>query len=115
MKTITRDELKERLDRGDDLTLIEALPMAAWKQAHLPGAVNIPVDEQFEEKARKVVPDKSRTVVTYCANADCPASRKAAERLEALGYEDVYDYVDGKADWQKAGLPVQSSISATTA
>ena len=108
MQTITRDALKARMDQDGDVVLIEALPMEYWKKAHLPGAINIPVDEAFEEKVRQAVPDKSTTVITYCANAECPASRKAAERLEALGYEDVYDYVEGKADWQEAGLPVES-------
>jgi len=108
MQPITRDELKTRMDRGDDFTLIEALPPQYWKRIHLPGAINVPVDDQFEENAQKAVPDKSRTVIVYCANIDCPESRKAAERLDALGYEDVYDYEAGKADWREAGLPTES-------
>jgi len=108
MQPITCDELKERMDRGDGFTLIEALPPSSWKEAHLPGAINIAVDEQFEEKAQKAVPDKGRTVITYCASAECPASRKAAERLEALGYQNVLEYEGGKADWQEAGLPTES-------
>jgi rhodanese-related sulfurtransferase len=107
MQTLTRDELKTRMDQDGDFVLIEALPMEYWKKAHLPGAINIPVDEQFEEKARQAIPDKSTPVITYCANTECPASRKAAERLEALGYENVLEYVAGKEDWQEAGLPTE--------
>jgi hypothetical protein len=32
-------------------------------------------------------------------------SPRAACRLETLGFEHVYDYVDGKADWLGHGLP----------
>jgi hypothetical protein len=32
-------------------------------------------------------------------------SPRAAWRLEALGYDSVYDYAAGKADWLAAGLP----------
>src|ERR671930_715517 len=32
-------------------------------------------------------------------------SPRAACRLEALGFEHVYDYVPGKADWLARGLP----------
>jgi CBS domain-containing protein len=32
-------------------------------------------------------------------------SPRAACRLEALGFEQVYDYVPGKADWLARGLP----------
>src|SRR5260370_5327769 len=34
-------------------------------------------------------------------------SPRAAWRLEALGYPDVYDYVAGKSDWMAAGLPTE--------
>src|SRR5882672_6312660 len=36
-------------------------------------------------------------------------SPRAAWRLEALGYPEVYDYVVGKADWLAAGLPTESA------
>jgi rhodanese-related sulfurtransferase len=32
-------------------------------------------------------------------------SLRAAWRLEDLGFEKVYDYVPGKADWFANGLP----------
>ncbi len=34
-------------------------------------------------------------------------SPRAACRLEALGFEEVYDYELGIADWKAAGLPVE--------
>src|SRR2546427_2729284 len=34
-------------------------------------------------------------------------SPRAASRLESLGFEQVYDYVAGKADWGSAGLPLE--------
>ncbi len=34
-------------------------------------------------------------------------SPRAACRLEALGFPEVYDYVGGKADWLAHGLPVE--------
>jgi CBS domain-containing protein len=36
-------------------------------------------------------------------------SPRAAARLEALGFEQVYDYVAGKADWGAAGLPLEGT------
>ena len=30
---------------------------------------------------------------------------RAAARLESLGFEDVYEYKEGKLDWMAAGLP----------
>src|SRR5919198_6712274 len=34
-------------------------------------------------------------------------SPRAASRLEALGFSEVYDYVAGKADWGSFGLPLE--------
>lgn len=34
-------------------------------------------------------------------------SPRAAWRLEALGFREVYDYEAGKADWAAAGLPTE--------
>jgi CBS domain-containing protein len=36
-------------------------------------------------------------------------SPRAAWRLERLGFQEVYDYVLGKADWLAAGLPTEGS------
>src|SRR6202023_1577032 len=36
-------------------------------------------------------------------------SPRAAWRLEAFGYPEVYDYVAGKSDWMAAGLPTARS------
>lgn len=41
-------------------------------------------------------------------------SPRAAARLEALGYGPVYDYVDGKADWGGAGLPLEGARGSAT-
>ena len=34
-------------------------------------------------------------------------SPRAAWRLESIGFEQVYDYVTGKADWGSFGLPLE--------
>ena len=39
-------------------------------------------------------------------------SPRAAWRLETLGFERVFDYVGGKADWLAAGLPTEGTGSS---
>src|ERR687896_1369267 len=41
-------------------------------------------------------------------------SPRAASRLESIGFEDVYDYVAGKADWGSAGLPLEGENGSET-
>ncbi len=46
--------------------------------------------------------------MVYCGSTACQRSAKAAARLERLGYRDVREYVEGRQDWQAAGLPVET-------
>ena len=41
-------------------------------------------------------------------------SPRAASRLEALGFTQVYDYVAGKADWGSFGLPLEGRRPSST-
>lgn len=106
--TIDRDDLLRRLLRGDSVTVVEALPPKYFKKQHIPGAVNLPHD-QVDERAPELLPDKDTTIVVYCANDPCPNSGIAAQRLNELGYSDVFDYEGGKEDWIEAGLPVEKA------
>lgn len=106
MDTIAREELKRRLDAGEDITVVEALPASYYGPEHLPGAINIPHDA-VREQAPELIPDKAAMVVVYCANTRCANSRIAAETLDAMGYKRVFEYVEGKADWKEAGYPTE--------
>jgi rhodanese-related sulfurtransferase len=44
VERISREELNAKLDRGEDVELVEVLGEARYKEAHLPGAPNIPYD-----------------------------------------------------------------------
>lgn len=111
--TITRDELKAKLDRGEPVVLVEALPERYYLDKHLPGALNIPHD-QVDALAPAMLPDKDAQIVVYCASGPCRNSGIAARRLVALGYTDVRDYHEGKQDWVEAGLPVESGPAPQT-
>ncbi len=110
VNTISRDELEQRIDRGDAITIVEALGPMYFEDAHLPGAKNLPHD-RVDELAPTVLPDRSATVVVYCSNTACQNSTVAARRLVQLGYEHVYEYVEGKQDWIEAGLPVERGVT----
>jgi rhodanese-related sulfurtransferase len=113
VRKITRTDLKARLDRGDSLVLVEALPEKYYSDKHLPGAINIPHDA-VDALAPGMLPDKSAPIVVYCANAPCKNSGIAAQRLIEMGYANVLDYHEGKADWLAAGFPVETGPARVT-
>jgi len=105
MKTITKDELKNKLENGN-IHLVEVLDEEAFKKSHIKGAINIPL-KKIGTEAKQRFSEKDEIVV-YCSNYDCSASPTAAEKLESLGFENVFDYEGGKKEWSEAGLAMES-------
>ncbi|HKL67746.1 MAG TPA: rhodanese-like domain-containing protein [Bacteroidales bacterium] len=104
MKTITKEELKDKLD-NKDLILIEVLSEEKYKDEHIKGAINIPLKKIGMEARERL--KKDDFIVVYCSNYDCSASPTAAKKLTDLGFENVYDYEGGKKEWKEAGLPME--------
>jgi len=67
VETISRNDLKQKIDRGDSFVLVETLARITYEHAHLPGAINIPPD-QIKELAPSLLPDKDADIVVYCAS-----------------------------------------------
>jgi rhodanese-related sulfurtransferase len=63
--TVTRDELKQRIDGHQDFKLVETLAPHAYEHAHLPGAINLPPDK-VRELAPTLLPDKGAEIIVYC-------------------------------------------------
>lgn len=65
--TISREDLKGKINRHDRFILMETLAPQAYAHAHLPGAVNVPPD-RIQELAPKLAPTKDAEIVVYCAS-----------------------------------------------
>ena len=66
--TISTKDLKAKLDRKESVKVVETLAPERYREAHLPGALNIP-PEKIKELAPKMLPNKDAEIVTYCANS----------------------------------------------
>jgi len=62
---VTVDEVKQRLDRGEQFTFLDTRNPTAWAEADtkLPGAIRVPADEV--EQHLDEIP-RNRPVITYC-------------------------------------------------
>ena len=109
MKTLTKEKLKQMIDDHEDFVLINVLAEEYFDQEHIPGSVNISVkQEDFVDKVKARLPDKSKKVVVYCASFECQASTAAAKKLADEGYKDIYDYEGGIKEWKEAGYELES-------
>ena len=66
VKTISRDELRSKLNRREKFFLLETLAKTAYDHAHLPTAKNLPPEEV--KNVASLVPDKNAEIIVYCAN-----------------------------------------------
>jgi rhodanese-related sulfurtransferase len=62
---ISREELKAKMDRGDDFVLVDTMAEMYFRHSHLPGAINLPADE-VSDRAAELLPDKDAEIVVYC-------------------------------------------------
>jgi rhodanese-related sulfurtransferase len=109
IKTISGQDLQQRINSCNPPALLEALPERYYTQQHLPGARLFPHD-QVEQNAPRIVPDKGAQIVVYCASRTCQNSHIAARHLERLGYVDVTVYEGGKQDWEQSGFSFETTV-----
>ncbi|GAB3752757.1 DUF4440 domain-containing protein [Microlunatus parietis] len=104
MRTINREELAAAMKAGA-VTVVDALPPKPYAERHLPGAMNL-VIEELERAATVLRHDAA--IVVYSTDSACGRAPELAEALVSAGYRDVRTYPEGIADWAAAGLPLES-------
>lgn len=65
-RAISTKDLKSKLDQKQ-VTVVETLAPERYREAHIPGALNIP-PERIKELAPQLLPNKDSEIVTYCTN-----------------------------------------------
>jgi rhodanese-related sulfurtransferase len=69
MYLITLEELKNKIDRKEDIKLVFTLGEFYFKAMHIPGSIHI----DSPEKANGQI-EKDDEIVVYCGSVGCPAS-----------------------------------------
>ncbi len=105
MELIDRNELKEKLDRGDNFRLVMVLEERHYRAVHIPHSVHIPAAQIVHEEL-----DPDGEIVVYCASETSPASMVAYNRLNSHGYRHVRRYAGGIFDWERAGYPLEGEM-----
>ncbi len=85
-----------------DIVLVDVREKHEWSEGHIPGALHVPrgyLELQIEE----AVPDKTKTVVLYCAGGI--RSLMAGTTLQQMGYKEVISMAGGFGAWKGKGLP----------
>jgi phage shock protein E len=79
-------EAKSRLRNGG--LLIDVRSPSEFQSGHLPGAMNLPLD-QLEIEAPRRLPDKDRPLLLHCQSG--MRSDTAKRKLAGMGYRNVFN------------------------
>lgn len=101
---ITAEELKRRMDLGEEIVVADVRRKDAYDKLHLAGALSMPMNDhpKWASKLSKEVP-----LVLYCAcDGDESALLAAKEIRRRYGHPKVMVLKGGLGSWVEAGYPI---------
>ncbi|MDX1335304.1 MAG: rhodanese-like domain-containing protein [Gammaproteobacteria bacterium] len=114
INTISPQSLDSLLNREGPATLIDVRTPAEYRAGHAKGAISIPLDDLQPEKLSGLLGDKrlghEQPLFLTCQSGI--RAGKAAERLKAAGFTNLFLLQGGTQAWNRAGLPMQRCGSA---
>jgi rhodanese-related sulfurtransferase len=87
---ITVEELKQMIDKGEEVIAVDTRDSGSYEAGHIKGAVNIYYDPTSDPMARQmmlIALPMDKLIVTYCDCTDDASSANMAEELYQLGYD----------------------------
>jgi rhodanese-related sulfurtransferase len=100
--TISTDELRQSLNQSaDDVFIIDLMGKEEYKYSHIPGAVNIPVEEL--EKRLSEIP-ANKTIVVACKRG-LMKSDFALQQLQKSGFTNAVKVEGGTNAWLGLNSP----------
>ena len=101
---------RKKHDPRSDLTIINVLNSDTYRDCHIQLSINLPLVKPFKNRVKNRLKSgkwkKNKTIVVYCANTECPLSRRAYKMLtQEFGFTNVWSYEGGMRDWVQHGYP----------
>lgn len=103
MKEISVEELKQKLDSGSKVNLIDCREPHEYAEANL-GAKLVPLAKIQTMQIDEIEDLKGEEVIIYCRSGR--RSTMACMVLDTLGFTDTYNVTGGILAWQEK-FPVQ--------
>jgi rhodanese-related sulfurtransferase len=97
------DTVKNRMDRGDKLLLLDVREESEFAKDHLPGAIHVGkgvIERDIEAR----VPDLNAEMILYCGGGY--RSALAADNLQKMGYTNVISMDGGVRGWRDKNYPL---------
>lgn len=102
LEILSSSELVEKMKLGN-VTILDVRPEQEFKEGHIAGALNIPVDE-LSDKIDEL--SKDQEIVAYCRGPFCVFADDAVELLRKKGL-NAKRLDEGYPEWRLEELPVE--------
>lgn len=103
IREISIDRIRERLDAGESVPLVDVREESEFAAGRLPEAIHLSkgiIERDIEE----AYPDKDTEMVLYCGGGY--RSALAADNLQKMGYTNVWSMAGGFREWDESGHEV---------
>ncbi len=104
VRECTVADVKQRLDAGETLNLIDVREESEYAKGHVPGATHLGKGV-IERDIEKTFPDAATEIVLYCGGGF--RSVLAADNIQKMGYRNVISMDGGWSGWTAANNPVE--------
>jgi phage shock protein E len=101
-KNLTFVDYRDQYFQQMTHTLVDVRTRSEYIQGHVPGAVNIPLD-QLQGRTDEIASD--RPVVVICATGN--RSQTGAKIFKQAGYSEVYNLQGGTMVWMMNGKSLE--------
>lgn len=98
IETIDHEILRGRLDRNDDLIILDVRPEAEFEAGHIPGAISAPPDRL--DQVLPSLPEEG-DVISYCRGSYCAFADQAVRQLRAVD-RMAYRLDAGYKEWAES-------------
>ena len=98
MQEITINELKERLDAGEQINIIDVREPAEHAEFNI-GGILLPLGNIMEADTETIDDLKDKEVILYCRSG--ARSGRACLMLETIGFQNVKNLSGGMLAWQQ--------------
>ena len=111
---ITVEDLRQMIDKGEDLVVVDTRDSASYAAGHIKGAINIyynPTADPTERQMMLIALPMEKLIVTYCDCTDDANSAQLADEIYKLGYDrdKVKVLSGGSLRWVELKYPVVAS------
>ena len=103
MKIVTVEELKKKLDNGEEVNLVDVREPHEFEEVNIGGRL-VPLGKVQTMQIEELEDLKDKEVIVYCRSGR--RSMLACQMLDQMGFKDTYNLEGGILDWiRKFGQP----------